>query len=99
MNISSLWTLTIIFLILLPKLAISQDEQRPITIDDIMALKSVGAPEISPDGQWVDGAKKGIKLFEVTREKKMVWKYEGHRAHHFQILTTNGKPIEGKPLK
>ena len=45
-------------------------------------------------------AKVGVKLFEVTPDKKIVWTYEGpHRAHHFQILTTNGKPIEGKPLK
>lgn len=45
-------------------------------------------------------AKVGIKLFEVTREKEIVWTYEGpNRAHHFQILTTNGKAIEGKPLK
>lgn len=45
-------------------------------------------------------ARKGIKLLEVTPEKKIVWTYEGpHRAHHFQILTTNGKPIEGKPMK
>lgn len=46
------------------------------------------------------GAKEGVKLFEVTPEKKVVWTYEGpHKAHHFQILTTNGKPIEGKPMK
>lgn len=45
-------------------------------------------------------AKRGIKLFEVNRDKQIVWTYEGpHRAHHFQILTTNGKPIAGKPLK
>ena len=45
-------------------------------------------------------ANEGIKVFEVTREKKIVWKYEGpHRAHEIQILTTNGKPVEGKPLK
>lgn len=45
-------------------------------------------------------AKKGIKLFEITRDKKIVWKYEGpHRAHHFQILTTDGKPLKGVPLK
>jgi hypothetical protein len=45
-------------------------------------------------------AKKGIKLFEITRDKKIVWKYEGpHRAHHFQILTTGGKPLKGVPLK
>ena len=41
-----------------------------------------------------------IKIFEVTRDKKIVWKYTGkHRAHEIQILTTNGKPIAGKPMK
>ena len=46
------------------------------------------------------GATKGIKVFEVTREKQIVWKYEGpHRAHELQVLTTNGKPVEGAPLK
>ena len=46
------------------------------------------------------GAKEGIKLFEVTPEKDIVWSYSGeHRVHHFQILTTNGKPLNGKPLK
>ncbi len=45
-------------------------------------------------------AQQGIKLLEVTRDKKMVWTYAGpHNVHHFQILTTNGKPIEGKPMK
>jgi hypothetical protein len=33
----------------------------------------------------------GIKLFEVTPEKKIVWSYAGpRRVHHFQVLTTNG---------
>ncbi|MEO1529043.1 MAG: hypothetical protein AAFX06_26790 [Planctomycetota bacterium] len=45
-------------------------------------------------------AKKGIKLLEVTPEKELVWSYDGpHRVHHFQILTTNGTPLEGTPLK
>ena len=36
-------------------------------------------------------AKTGIKLFEVTRDKQLVWRYEGpYRVHHFQILSTNG---------
>ncbi len=56
-----------------------------------------------PNGNTVIAAyhaKEGIKLFEVTPDKKIVWTYEGpHRAHHFQILTTNGNPIEGKPLR
>ena len=45
-------------------------------------------------------AKTGIRLFEVTREKEIVWSYAGpHRVHHFQILTTNGVPLDGEPLK
>jgi len=43
-----------------------------------------------------------IKLTEVTRDKKVVWSYsdeQAHGIHHFQILTTNGKKIEGTPLK
>ena len=46
------------------------------------------------------GAQEGIKLFEVTREKEIVWSYSGeHRVHHFQILTTNGQAISGRPHK
>jgi hypothetical protein len=45
------------------------------------------------------GATQGIKIFEVTKDKKMVWSYTKHRAHEIQVLTTNGKPIEGEPLK
>ncbi|NIP97320.1 MAG: hypothetical protein GWO24_29350 [Akkermansiaceae bacterium] len=39
---------------------------------------------------------KAVKLTEVTREKKVVWKYNGgqHGFHHFQILTTNGKSLK-----
>jgi outer membrane protein assembly factor BamB len=44
---------------------------------------------------------KQVKLFEVTRDKKVVWRYSGMRAgfHHFQILTTNGKPIADNTWK
>lgn len=46
------------------------------------------------------GAKQGTKLFQVTRDKKIVWQYDGpHRVHHFQILTTNGKKLKGKLMK
>lgn len=42
-----------------------------------------------------------VKLFEVTREKKVVWRYSGMKAgfHHFQILTTNGKPLADNTWK
>lgn len=46
------------------------------------------------------GAKPGtIKLFEISRNKKIVWTYSGYNVHDFQVLTTNGKPIKGHPLK
>jgi hypothetical protein len=45
------------------------------------------------------GAQDGVKIFEVSPNKKLVWTYSGYRAHEFQILTTNGTPIKGKPLK
>ena len=42
-----------------------------------------------------------VKLFEVTRDKKVVWRYSGMKAgfHHFQILTTNGKPLSDNTWK
>jgi sugar lactone lactonase YvrE len=43
-----------------------------------------------------------VKLIEVTPEKKVVWKYVDNKPfgiHEFQILDTNGKPLEGRPLK
>ena len=43
-----------------------------------------------------------VKLFEVTRDKKIVWVYKDARKsgiHHFQILDTDGKPSEGRALR
>ncbi|MDP7011087.1 MAG: hypothetical protein QF685_06885 [Verrucomicrobiota bacterium] len=42
-----------------------------------------------------------VKLFEVTRDKKVVWRYNGQKAgfHHFQILTTNGKSLKENTWK
>jgi hypothetical protein len=46
------------------------------------------------------GAKEGVKVFETSPDKEIVWSYSGEfGVHHFQILTTNGRPITGKPLK
>jgi hypothetical protein len=43
-----------------------------------------------------------VKLMEVTRDKKLVWAYRDgkpHGIHHFQILDTDGKALEGPPLR
>lgn len=39
------------------------------------------------------------RMFELTPEKKIVWSQNKYHAHHFQILTTNGKPLEGEPMR
>ena len=42
------------------------------------------------------------KLMEVTPDKKVVWTYRDAQSfgvHHFQILSTNGKSLDGPPLK
>lgn len=75
-----------------------------ITNDDLEGNPLVdpcGAQRL-PNGNTVItsyGARGGLKILEVTRHKKMVWSYSGHNAHHFQVLTTNGKKIKGLPLK
>lgn len=46
------------------------------------------------------GATQGVKILEVTPDKRIVWKYDGpFRAHELQVLTTNGRSVEGDPLK
>ncbi len=46
------------------------------------------------------GATGPVKALEVTPDKKVVWTYTGkHRVHEIQVLTTNGQPLEGPPLK
>ena len=47
-------------------------------------------------------ANKGVSMLEVTPDHKIVWTSDHPLAagvHHFQILTTNGKPEPGMPLK
>jgi hypothetical protein len=41
-------------------------------------------------------------MLEVTRDKKVVWTFEREKKggiHEFQILETNGVPLEGAPMK
>lgn len=45
------------------------------------------------------GANEGIRLFEVNKKNKIVWSFSKYRVHDFQILTTNGRPLKGTPLK
>ena len=77
-----------------------------VTNDDVKGIfkDPCGAQRLA-NGNTVVGshaASTGISMVEVTPEKQIVWTSEHPLAsgvHHFQILTTNGKPEPGLPLK
>ena len=77
-----------------------------VTNDDVHGLfqDPCGSQRLA-NGNTVVGshaASKGISMVEVTPEKKIVWTSDHPLAtgvHHFQILTTNGKPEPGMPMK
>jgi hypothetical protein len=77
-----------------------------VTNDDVHGLfKDPCGSQRLASGNTVIGshaAATGISMVEVTREKQIVWTSDNPLAagvHHFQILTTNGKPEPGMPLK
>ena len=77
-----------------------------ITNDDVGGLfKDPCGSQRLANGNTVVGsnaANTGISMVEVTPAKKIVWTSDHPLAagvHHFQILTTNGKPEPGMPLK
>lgn len=82
-----------------------------LTNDDLPGpwLQDPCGGQVLPNGNVVvacyAGGRKDVrapKLFEVDRNKKVVWTYsDGQKVgiHHFQILTTNGKSIDGPILK
>jgi hypothetical protein len=45
------------------------------------------------------GAKEGARVFELNSKNEIVWTYEKYGAHEIQVLTTNGIPLKGQPLK
>jgi hypothetical protein len=77
-----------------------------ITNEDVGGLfKDPCGSQRLANGNTVIGshaASTGISLVEVTPQKKIVWTSSHPLAagvHHFQILTTNGKPEPGMPMK
>lgn len=77
-----------------------------VTNDDVGGLfKDPCGSQRLANGNTVVGshaANQGVSMVEVTPERKIVWTSDHPLAagvHHFQILTTNGKPEPGMPLK
>ena len=68
-------------------------------LDEPLIADACGVQRL-PNGNTVvtsyRAGKEKVQLFEVTPAKKVVWTYSGSPKgiHHFQILTTNGQPVE-----
>ena len=82
MNIRTFQKPFTICLILLSALAVAQDGKRPITINDIMALKSIGSPEVSPDGKWVAYTLQSRDM-EKDKRSSQIW----------VVSTAGGDPV------
>lgn len=77
-----------------------------ITNDEVHGLfKDPCGSQRLANGNTVIGshaANQGVSMVEVTPEHKIVWTSDHPLAsgvHHFQILSTNGKPEPGTPMK
>ncbi len=69
-------------------------------------LKDPCGAQALPNGNVVItsyGAKNDdVKLLEIDRQKKVVWTHRNGKKggiHAFQVLDTNGVPVEGAPMK
>lgn len=75
-----------------------------LTSEDVGGIiKDACGVQRLPNGNTVVacyGKKDGVKLFEVNKEKEIVWQYDGpYRVHHFQVLTTHGEKVDGPAMK
>src|SRR5438045_3999543 len=66
--------------------------QRPMTFDDFAAVRNVGDPQISPDGQWVLYSVRTTdvtanKRTTVTRLARIGLANEGNRGEPFGMAT------------
>jgi len=71
-----------VVLLLLPVPGFAQDGERLITVDDILAIKSVGDPQVSPDGDWVAYTVRQRDM-EEDKSGTQIW----------TIATSGGDPI------
>lgn len=78
----------------------SNDDLKGKPINDACSVQRL------PNGNTVIASRRAganeVKMLEVTPDKTVVWTYTDarkSRIHHFHILETDGKALEGKPLR
>lgn len=84
----------VVAVVLLCSLAVAQSK-RPITFEDMMALKRVGEPVVSPDGKWVVFSAVEVNLDENTRKPRL-WIIPLGGGEAQRLLPTTG-PGEDRP--
>jgi len=50
-----------------PQTSTQTAQKHPFTFEDMMALKRIGDPQVSPDGRWVMFSATDVSLAENTR--------------------------------
>ncbi|MDA1371688.1 MAG: S9 family peptidase [Proteobacteria bacterium] len=75
-------TLVFGFSILSSIAVLAQDDQRPLTVDDLIALNEVSSPQVSPDGEWVAYVVRSRDM-EEDESNTQIWMVSG----------TGGEPI------
>jgi hypothetical protein len=69
-----------LLILLAPAILLAQDDARPLTIDDLMSMKSLSGPVLSPEGDWV--------VYSV-RERDMEEDKSSPSSGRFQPLVVN----------
>ncbi len=80
---------------LLAGLAAAQTGKRAINLDDLAKLKSVGDPQVSPDGKWVAYTVGTVDAEKDTRDKD-IWMVSWDGAQQVR-LTATAETSESRP--
>jgi dipeptidyl aminopeptidase/acylaminoacyl peptidase len=71
-----------LLILLAPAILLAQDDARPLTIDDLMSMKSLSGPVLSPEGDWVVYSVRERDM-EEDKSKSQLW----------AVPTSGGEPI------
>ncbi|HXZ26364.1 MAG TPA: S9 family peptidase [Terriglobales bacterium] len=80
---------SLLFVLLLSSFALAQ-AKRPFTFEDMMALKRVGDPQVSPDGKWVLFSAVDVNLEKNTRTPHL-WVVPVAGGESRQITSDSGE--------
>jgi dipeptidyl aminopeptidase/acylaminoacyl peptidase len=72
--------------------------KHPFTFEDMMKLKRVGEPEVSPDGKWVIFSVVDVNL-EANTKTPHIWIVPLSRSEESRSEEKNGVPHVSRPLR